>query len=125
MTFNGTRLRNNGKDESGYGMYYVLYSFEWGYVDNHPNQFTDLISFDIDWAVDAKGNRVSLPGVDFIKVYTGVNQQCGKIGETSTEIVRARDLHINVDNDKLPNVEDLNNQYKKVLKKFHLNDTTD
>lgn len=44
--------------------------------------------------VDAEGNKVELPGVDFIKVYTAVNQYCGWIGETSTEIIRAQDLHI-------------------------------
>ena len=67
---------------------------EKGYVDNHPNDKEDKISFDIDWAVDREGNPVYLPGVDFIRVYTGVNQQCGWLGETSTEISRAEDLHV-------------------------------
>ena len=56
-----------------------------------------LNSFDIGWAVDRQGNRVSLPGADFIRVYTGVNQYCGWVGETSTEISRAQDLHIQAD----------------------------
>ena len=106
LNFDGTRIMDNGKDESGIGAYYVLYSYPWGYVDNHPNQYTDLISFNIDWAVDSYGNHVDLPGVDFIKVYSAVRQQCGRIGETSTEITRARDLHIQVDNEKLPDVDD-------------------
>ena len=39
---------------------------------------------------------VHLPGVDFIRVYTALNQYCGWIGETSTEIFMARDMHIYV-----------------------------
>lgn len=96
LTFNGSLLANNGEDISGYGAYYVLYSYPWGYVDNHPNEYSELNSFDISWAVDANGNRVNLPGVDFIRVYTGVNQYCGWIGETSTELSRAQDLHISL-----------------------------
>jgi len=93
-TFTGTRLANNAVDESGKGIYYVQYSYDWGYVDNHPNDQEDKISFDIDWAVDENGKPVNLPGIDFIKVYTGVNQKCGWLGETSTELSRAEDLHI-------------------------------
>lgn len=94
ISFTGTLLAPNAVDTSGQGTYYVLYSYDWGYVDNHPNDFADLNSFDIDWAVDADGNQVSLPGVDFVRVYTGLNQQCGWLGETSTEICRGQDLHI-------------------------------
>lgn len=94
ISFTGTLLAPNAVDTSGQGTYYVLYSYDWGYVDNHPNDFADLNSFDIDWAVDADGNLVSLPGVDFVRVYTGLNQQCGWLGETSTEICRGQDLHI-------------------------------
>lgn len=96
MTFRGTLLPANGKDESGMGTYYVLYSYPWGYADNHPNEYADLNSFDISWAVDSLGNHVSLPGADFIRVYTGVRQYCGWLGETSTEVARARDLHVEV-----------------------------
>ncbi len=96
MSFKGTRLASNAEDISGYGAYYVLYSYPWGYVDNHPNEYPDLNSFDISWAVDAEGNPVALPGVDFIRVYTGVNQYCGWLGETSTELSRAQDLHIDL-----------------------------
>lgn len=94
LTFTGTRLASNAVDTSGMGTYYILYSYDWGYVDNHPNDFADLNSFDIDWAVDADGNAVHLPGVDFVRVYTGLNQYCGWLGETSTEICRGQDLHI-------------------------------
>lgn len=96
LTFSGTRLADNGVDVSGTGSYYVLYCYDWGYADNHPNDYADLNSFDISWAVDKDGMPVVLPGVDFVKVYTGINQYCGWIGETSTEICRAQDLHIPV-----------------------------
>ncbi len=96
MTFRGTLLPGNGIDESHQGTYYVLYSYPWGYVDNHPNDYTDLCSFDISWAVDGQGRPVHLPGVDFIRVYTGVRQYCGWLGETSTEVARAQDLHIEI-----------------------------
>jgi hypothetical protein len=94
LTFSGTRLADNWVDESGNGSYFVQYAYDWGYVDNHPNDQEDKISFDIDWAVDKNGNKVHLPGVDFIRVYTGVNQQCGWLGETSTELSCAEDLHV-------------------------------
>ena len=96
LTFTGTLLPRNGVDESGFGSYYVLYSYPWGYADNHPNDSLALNSFDIGWAVDRDGKPVNLPGADFIRVYTGVNQYCGWVGETSTEISRAQDLHIEV-----------------------------
>lgn len=96
LTFSGTRLADNGVDASGTGAYYILYCYDWGYADNHPNDYADLNSFDISWAVDKDGMPVVLPGVDFVKVYTGINQYCGWIGETSTEICRAQDLHISV-----------------------------
>lgn len=94
LTFEGTLLKANGRDISGRGTYWVQDAYDWGYADNHPNDSTSLISFDIDWAVDKNGQKVRLPGVDFFKVYTGVNQNCGQLGETSTEIIRAEDLHL-------------------------------
>lgn len=92
LVFEGTKLPDNYVDESGSGTYYVQYAYPWGYVDNHPNR-DERSNFNIDWAVDASGNSVQLPGVHFIKVYTGVNQYCGWLGETSTEIMGAVDLH--------------------------------
>lgn len=97
MTFRGSRLAPNAVDESGRGRYYVLYAYDWGYADNHPNDVDHKACFNIDWAVDADGRKVHLPGADFIRVYTGVNQTCGWIGETSTEICRGEDLHLKPD----------------------------
>ncbi len=102
IAFTGSLLAPNAVDISGNGSYYVLYSYPWGYVDNHPNEEVELNSFDIGWAVDANGNPVSLPGADFVRVYTGVNQYCGWIGETSTELCRAQDLHIPDKTDNIP-----------------------
>jgi len=96
LSFTGSRLASNGVDSNGNGSHYILYSYPWGYVDNHPNDYADLNSFDIGNAVDDNGNPVNLPGADFIRVYTGVNQSCGWLGETSTEISRAQDLHIDI-----------------------------
>lgn len=100
ISFSGTCLPKNAVDESGKGSYYVLYAFDWGYVDNHPNDSINKISFDIDWAVDSNGTPVHLPCIDFVRVYTAENQYCGWIGETSTELSRAEDLHIAIKNNE-------------------------
>ncbi len=94
LSFRGTLLAPNAADLSGTGLYFRLFAYAWGYADNHPNSRADLCSFDIDWAVDAYGMPVYLPGIDFIKVYTAVNQYCNWIGETSTEICGATDLNL-------------------------------
>ena len=103
LTFTGTKLRCNAVDESGQGTYYVQHFVDWGYVDNRPDwhygygagDFADDMSlgFKIDWAVDNDGNPVNLKTIDFVKVYSGVLQDCGWIGETSTEVAGAIDLH--------------------------------
>ena len=93
LTFSGTRLAPNAEDKSGDGTNYILYSYPWGYADNYPNSHIEGNSFDIGWAVDKEGKPVNLPFIHFIKVMTGINQQCGRLGETSTEICKAKDLH--------------------------------
>lgn len=93
LVFEGTKLANNYVDESGVGNYYVQYAYRWGYADNHPNN-KDRSNYDISWAIDDNGNPIELPGIHFVKVYTGVNQYCGWLGETSTEIMGAEDLHV-------------------------------
>jgi hypothetical protein len=93
LVFEGSKLANNGVDESGTGQFYMQYAYPWGYADNHPNE-NIRSNFDIAWAVDEQGKKVNLPGIHFVKVYTGVNQYCGLWGETSTEIMGAEDFHI-------------------------------
>ena len=56
---------------------------------NLPN-----MSFDISDAIDRDGNRVYLPGIQFVKVQTGVNLQLGHFGSSCTEIQGAVDLHM-------------------------------
>jgi hypothetical protein len=92
LVFEGTKLADNYVDESGNGSYYVQYAYGWGYVDNHLNS-DERSNFKIEWAIDKNGDKVNLPAINFIKVYTGVNQYCGWLGETSTEIMGAEDLH--------------------------------
>ncbi len=94
LTFTGTLLPQNATPyniEEGKTKY-ILQCYSFGYADNHPNNL-DGSKMMIDWAVNSRGESVTLDVVDFIKVQTGVNQQCGWIGETSTEISGAVDLH--------------------------------
>jgi len=94
LHFVGSRLADNAVDVYGNGLYFQLHAMPWGYVDNHPNVNSELNSFDIANAVDSYGMPVFLPGVDFVRVYTALNQYCNWIGETSTEISGGRDLHV-------------------------------
>ena len=89
----GTRIKDNFYDQSGTGNYWVGKSFDFGYADNAPNN-DEGSSIDISWAVDKNGNYVKLPGIDFIKVYTAINQEAGWLGEVSTEVAGAYDLYL-------------------------------
>ncbi len=91
--FSGTKLQDNFHDQSGTGTYWVGKSYDFGYADNAPNN-DEASNIDISWAVDRNGKYVKLPGVDFVKVYTGVNQEAGWLGEVSTEVAGAYDLHL-------------------------------
>ncbi|MFH7015576.1 cell surface protein [Flavobacterium sp. FlaQc-47] len=92
-TLKGTRIKDNFYDQSGTGNYWVGASFDFGYADNAPNN-DEASNIDIAWAVDKSGNYVKLPGIDFIKVYTAINQEAGWLGEVSTEVAGAYDLYI-------------------------------
>lgn len=94
LTFSGTRLPDNAVDKSGKGNMWVQTTYDYGYADSHPNDSVSRCSFDIAWAVTADGKSANLPCADFVRVYTGVHQQCGWIGEISTEVSHARDLNI-------------------------------
>lgn len=93
-SFTGTKLMNNYYDQSGTGDYWAGKSYDFGYADNAPNN-DEASNIDISWAVDRNGKYVKLLGIDFIKVYTGVNQEAGWVGEVSTEVGGAYDLHSN------------------------------
>lgn len=92
LTFRGTLLPPNGHNHGADGAQnWLLDSFRYGYVDNSATD--EGCSFDIDWAVDGARRAVRLDHIDFVRVYSAENQQCGWLGETSTEIRGARDLH--------------------------------
>ncbi len=112
LTFKGTRLPDNMYNlssmvDSGWSpFYFVLVGFRYGYADNLPNYTdnSDATSYnyegcgiDIGWAVDENRQPVSLQFIDFVRVYTGLNQKCPQPewwGETSTEVQGAEDIHL-------------------------------
>ena len=102
LSYSGSKLRCNAVDLGGNDgrSYFVQYFFDWGYVDNLPNSINRQPDeegcnpgFKIDWAVDEQGRHVNLTHIDFIKVYNAVNQYCGWLGETSTEVAGGIDFH--------------------------------
>jgi len=92
LTFSGTRLPNASVDMSGGSgnNWFQPFCGE-GYVDNLPN--AQEPGFKIDWAIDEDGNPVELDHIDFVKVYSGQLDYCGWLGEVSTEVCGAEDLH--------------------------------
>ena len=80
-------------------------TFLFGYADCHPNGTLSTVQvnpyttgrtsddnsngdpMDLSWAVDDNGNPVSLTSVRYVRVYTGVMQMNGMMGESSTEVL--------------------------------------
>ena len=91
LTFRGALLPSN---VSMQGANYLLAAYGYGYADNTPNGDADACAMDIGWAVDDNGQPVHLGYIDFVRCYTAMNQVCGWIGETSSEITGAEDLHL-------------------------------
>ena len=83
LTFSGMRLPDTGT--------YNPATWQWtlsplaGYADCYPNSDERSILDPAD-AVDAKGNSVSIPSFNYIKITTAVLQNCGPLGEASTEV---------------------------------------
>lgn len=92
LTFTGCRLPNNANYVDA-SQTWLLPAYEFGYADNQPNSNKEGCSFDLSWAVNSQGQTVALTHIDFVRCYNAVNQVCGSIGETSTEITGAEDLH--------------------------------
>lgn len=90
LKFSGTLLPNNYTENNGI---WTGKQYAYGYADNAQNSSEDS-NIDIDWAVDKNGNPVKLLGIDFIKIYTATNQEAGWLGEISTEVTGAYDLHL-------------------------------
>lgn len=95
LTLHGTRLPDNGWNlGSDKRQYWVHTPLRYGYADNLANQDTLSCAFDISWAVDPVSREPArLQYVDFVRIYSGCLQICGWLGETSTEISGAKDLH--------------------------------
>lgn len=103
ITFRGARLPNNAVNYGGDGsdpdnpQYWVSYRYaadSYGYVDAAPNSDNVYTTFDLDWAVDSDGNPKHLDHADFIRIQSGMLQQCGWTGETSTEVGSITNLHL-------------------------------
>ena len=87
-TLRGTLLKSRSYDSSGNGSKWVNPAFEWGYADNAStiDNLNRENLFEISNAIDEQGNAVKLEYIDFIKVQSAIQQQCGRIGEVSTEV---------------------------------------
>ncbi|MBQ5836678.1 MAG: hypothetical protein IIW38_03680 [Alistipes sp.] len=96
-TLVGTRLKARSYDDSGDGTYWVNPHFDWGYADNFsPEDFNTQDRsnrFDISNAINARGERVELDYINFVKVQSAINFQCGWIGEVSTEVRGFKDIN--------------------------------
>ena len=90
-TLTGSLLPPQSVVISGQNVQRIL---DFGYVDNKPNTDKEGTSFDLSWAVDASGQPVTLPSVDFIRVYNAVDEVLPQTGELSTEVAGAIDLHV-------------------------------
>lgn len=94
LSFAGTLLPANTHNRGTEGMEnWVSEPYRYGYADNLPNSDEAGCSFRIDHAVDARRRPVRLTHIDFVRVCSATNQQCGWTGEASTEITGARMLH--------------------------------
>ena len=89
LTYRGSRLPDNGVLGEGS---WIQYPYAWGYADNQQNS-SEFSRFNIEWAVDGNGNRMELDKIDFVRIYTAVNQLCGWLGESSTEVSTVENLH--------------------------------
>jgi hypothetical protein len=95
LTMSGTLLPANARNTNATAQNWVLSALRYGYADNVPNADSLANCFNLEWAVEPLTRQaVRLTQADFIRVYTGINQMCGWLGETSTEITGAEDLHL-------------------------------
>ena len=84
----GTKINLPTKDISdGEGTAFNVGTFEWGYGGIKDP------SIDISWAVDNNGNKVHLPGVDFVKVYVSTFTEIGALDLVTNSFKQAEDLN--------------------------------
>jgi len=86
--------------------------YQYGYACNSNPRNETKSSFDIDWAVDKNGNKVNLPGIDFVKVQTGALQLAGNFGVSGTIINSAIDLHLKEGQTPISSEEAMNGENK-------------
>lgn len=104
-TLRGTLLESRGYDQSGNGSFWVLPPYDWGYADNFSSVDRPADDSDVDGS--ARGNRfrisdavawdgrpAALKYVDFVKIQTALNAQCGWLGEASTEVFGVYDCNL-------------------------------
>jgi len=118
MTFKGTLLPKNAVQ---IGSTWTLPAVGTGYVDNYANNASiDKTGFNIDWAVDESGNPVHLEYIDFIKVYTAIQQEVPVLGETSTEFAGITDLHPDLLISEIKKIDEDSRPYRYRNKLFRL-----
>ena len=88
-TLTGTLLPSTNIKTSTSGII-TSEAFAYGYADNTPNG--DKV--DIANAIDSKGNKVVLKGIDFVKIQTGIPYNLGSLGDLSTEVTGVADLSL-------------------------------
>ncbi|MCM1348366.1 MAG: PKD domain-containing protein [Firmicutes bacterium] len=103
LTLRGTRLPNNGVYNSVTGQW-ASNPLGWGYADNcGSDQLTpgttgggagQCVNLKISNAVMANGEPIALEYVDFVMVQSGLMQQLGQLGESSTEVCAIADFSL-------------------------------
>lgn len=85
LVFKGTLLA---------GLNYAKVKTMWGYagVDNAYGS----TKIDLDWAVDAQGKSVKLPGIDYVKIYTATFDAASNESDGNKQVLidRITDLHL-------------------------------
>ena len=86
-TLKGSILPKTGLSSSGL---ITSMPFAFGYADN----LVGGDKLDIANAIDKDGKSVSLAGIDFVKIQTGIQANLGVLGELSTEVAGVADLSL-------------------------------
>lgn len=71
--------------------------YTYGYANNanlNALEGRKIASIDISWAVDKNGNKVDLPGIDFVKVYNATFEELGGYAYSSVNVAGATDCHL-------------------------------
>ena len=88
-TLTGTLLPSTNIDTTD-PTYIISTSFGYGYCDNSAGG--DYV--DISTAIDSTGRHVTLKGIDFVKIQTGILFNMGWLGEQSTEVTGIADVSL-------------------------------